>query len=1172
VFGAASAAPAACPPPGDCAVPGGGPKKTDCIVEYTGVVPNDPPRKPTRVRCTDGDAACDADGLPNGTCRFEIAACVNDPDPRLPTCPPAGTGDLTSFRVENTRPTSPRFDSQLDAVERAVAALLPTGAPACTAPVAVTVPLRVRRGAFRKSRKQIVSTGTTAGRKRDRDRLVLTCEPSDRLGRPDATFALAKVITEPAELIEGPLARGRLGDVLLANERIQVVIQQPGRVMFGIGAYGGNIIDADRNRSDGERDNFEEWAPGINIENTPNYTSVVVLNDGANGQPAVVRATGPDDLLDLINPSSVIAGFGFTFPATADDRDLPVEVQTDYVLEGGQSWVTVETTITNTSGEALGLFFTDYLNGSGQVELFQPAYGFGEPLVTQPCPEASYRPCTAGTCDLCNFVAYAGEDGAAGVSYGYIQAENGSSVFTVSGVSVPLLGRTAVLVLVGLQGPNITVPPLGSTTVTRWFAVGDGSVASIAEIRNEILGVGDTGTLAGTVTSGGRPLAGADVVVLGDAAAGPGTSLNVVDHFRTAADGSYRGTLPAGTYTVRANRDGRLFGTPDPATVVVAAGASATQDFALPAPGLLRVTVTDEASAPIPAKVQLVGFDPSPDPLNTQTIAVVENTTGVFGEQREDGLAHGIAFVTFAGRTGDTGEAEVEPGSYQLAVSHGPRYSAAVQPLTIEAGTRTTVAVQLARVVDTPGFVSGDFHVHSIDSPDAEVSRAERVTTMLAEGMDFFTPSDHDIQVDFTPTLAAMGVADLISTAPGVEITTFDYGHFNSWPVTADPAALDGGGVDWGRAGVEAGADFPSAGSYNLTPAEIFAGAHADPRMNLIQINHVASFFGADGLDVDTAEGGTGPPQSHATGASRRLDPALANYFDAGFDALEVWIGTDGRSGDLATFLGLNIGDWFNLLNQGILRSGVATSDTHQRRTTQINARTYIASAVTAPGQLAAEAERLAASVVAGTAFGTNAPFVTVTATAASTGETAGLGVGEGTMLATTDGRVDVRVAVTSPLWAPFDEIEFYVNNAPQPYDHDGNPATRDRYRVIEDFSRRAGADFTVDTVEDVPAIPGASHLEASYTLALTGLTADAWIVVVVRGNDSATCPDCTTLSRPLFPVVPNSLRQTGNTTLADLTDGNLDEGGVLALAFTNPLYVDVDGGGWSPPGVRLTP
>src|SRR5262249_49124530 len=162
---------------------------------------------------------------------------------------------------------------------------------------------------------------------------------------------------------------------------------------------------------------------------------------------------------------------------------------------------------------------------------------------------------------------------------------------------------------------------------------------------------------------------------------------------------------------------------------------------------------------------------------------------------------------------------------------------------------------------------------------------------------------------------------------------TFDYGHFNAWPVTIDPGQVQGGAVDWGRAGVAPGQDFPSLGSYNLSPAEIYAAAHADTPGNLIQINHIRSHFSTERLHIhapDPAGGAPGPPQPHTPPLARRLDPALTNLFDAGFDALEVWIGTDGRTGDLDHFVGENLGDWFNLLNQGFLKTGVADSDTHQ--------------------------------------------------------------------------------------------------------------------------------------------------------------------------------------------------------------------------------------------------
>src|ERR1051326_2814050 len=397
----ASFAHAACP--GSCSAPGGGLPRTDCIVEFDGVTPNYPASRPSRVRCTDGDPACDTDGTANGVCHFLVRGCLNNTDPSVPGCTPS---DVASFAVSNRSLGHPKHDPQLQAIEDAVLALgLPSSSAVCSAPQPIELPLRVRGGRFALSKKTIKATARTSGGTVDVDRVKLSCLPSPLFPSPGATYSIAKEITAPAELIEGTLSRGRLGDFLLANDKIQVVIQQPGRVMFGIGPYGGNIIDADRQRPSGnERDNFEEWAPAINIENTANYTNVSVLNDGSNGMPGKIRATGPDDLLDYVNASSVVAGFGFTFPAGADDHDLPVDVQTDYTLEPGKTYVKVETTLTNTGAAPLDIYFGEYLNGSGQVELFQPTYGFGEPLLTDPpCPASTFAPCTAGMCDLCDF-------------------------------------------------------------------------------------------------------------------------------------------------------------------------------------------------------------------------------------------------------------------------------------------------------------------------------------------------------------------------------------------------------------------------------------------------------------------------------------------------------------------------------------------------------------------------------------------------------------------------------------------------------------------------------------------------------------------------------------------------------------------------------------------------
>src|SRR6185295_14605014 len=122
--------------------------------------------------------------------------------------------------------------------------------------------------------------------------------------------------------------------------------------------------------------------------------------------------------------------------------------------------------------------------------------------------------------DLCDFVAWSGEDLATGVSYGYIHGINNTSTFSTSGVNVSILGRRVATVLIGAATENFHMNPANTAgdaiTITRYFALGDGSVGAIADIRNTVRGVSNTGTLSGVVSGpGSLPLANADVVVIG---------------------------------------------------------------------------------------------------------------------------------------------------------------------------------------------------------------------------------------------------------------------------------------------------------------------------------------------------------------------------------------------------------------------------------------------------------------------------------------------------------------------------------------------------------------------------------------------------------------------------------------------------------------------------------
>src|SRR5262249_60414769 len=70
---------------------GGGSLLTDCyaLFELAADVPLSASSFPT-VTCTDGDPSCDADGMPDGVCRFDVRVCVHVPGVGEGRPPPGG--------------------------------------------------------------------------------------------------------------------------------------------------------------------------------------------------------------------------------------------------------------------------------------------------------------------------------------------------------------------------------------------------------------------------------------------------------------------------------------------------------------------------------------------------------------------------------------------------------------------------------------------------------------------------------------------------------------------------------------------------------------------------------------------------------------------------------------------------------------------------------------------------------------------------------------------------------------------------------------------------------------------------------------------------------------------------------------------------------------------------
>ena len=218
---------------------------------------------------------------------------------------------------------------------------------------------------------------------------------SEVAGDPHA-FRGAGVVKKSMYLIGGPLAQGRVGDLLLQNDKIRVIIQKPRR-NAGVALYGGNIIDADILRPAGEpgRDNFGITFPLINISWTPFYKRLEIINGDFSKGPIIVRATGILTVYDYIQ-TSIIVPFAklalsfhpkLFFPTQFNDildpfRTLPrlkaisTTVVTDYILRQDQPYVILQTYLQNSGTQPVKMPVGDWINPSGTLETFVPKTGF----------------------------------------------------------------------------------------------------------------------------------------------------------------------------------------------------------------------------------------------------------------------------------------------------------------------------------------------------------------------------------------------------------------------------------------------------------------------------------------------------------------------------------------------------------------------------------------------------------------------------------------------------------------------------------------------------------------------------------------------------------------------------------------------------------------------------
>lgn len=131
------------------------------------------------------------------------------------------------------------------------------------------------------------------------------------------------------------------------------------------------------------------------------------------------------------------------------------------------------------------------------------------------------------------------------------------------------------------------------------------------------------------------------------------------------------------------------------------------------------------------------------------------------------------------------GELVLPAGQCEVLASRGIEWTLDRQTIEIPAGGRVEVTLEISPAVDTTGLVGGDFHLHTLThSGHGDSNMPERIVSLLGEGVDFAVATDHNRNIDYRPTIEALGATDGITSMVGNEVST-PAGHFNAFPLDA---------------------------------------------------------------------------------------------------------------------------------------------------------------------------------------------------------------------------------------------------------------------------------------------------------------------------------------------------------------------------------------------------
>ncbi len=793
------------------------------------------------------------------------------------------------------------------------------------------------------------------------------CDGDDTGETGPVGFASVWVLEQAGQAHLGPLAQAVPGDVVMENDHVRVTLQKPGRAIQ-LNPFGGNIIDAGVVEADGSAwDRFGEAGLFINAAFTCDPQSYTVVSDGSDGE-AVVTFEGPAARSGFVDAAvGLELMMGLDLPV--DSEDVPSwDIALTYRLRADEPFVRIETVVTNTGGESTPLQPAWLVHGGLAENLYRGLGGFTTlPTTTLGALLPTSDETTYG------FAPLPFQPGTHGAAY-------------MAGGSVILHDVSLFEILDWPDAAAVDLAPGDNYAFEDVFAIGEDLDAVMSQLWSEAEEPPAMASVTGTVTEEGSGLALEGVEIVAYVA----DSSEVLAGTRSDGAGEWSLSVPEGPVELVWGQEGRPFasGTEDPEKLEISAYVEATQDLELPATGALTVRVTDIDGDPLPARVAVVGLDPSPPHR-------------AFDWQDLDPLPPGVSRILDLPPDGLT--IRLEPGDYDVVVTRGMEYDAVIEAIDLAADEEATVEATLHRVVDTEGWMSGDFHNHAAPGPDLVMTNAERLYNLAAEGLEVRAETNHATVTDLTEHAAELGLDPWITSIPSQEITTFDYGHFSTFPMEYKPEEPNGGAYDW----------------EGMSPTEIIAWAQEQEREQVIHVYHpraIPTSFEAQNYFtvIDLVYGESGPyvgPDAYDPMAAGV--PVGATMFGPGFTAIEVmtWLNVQGLS------------DWFNLLSAGHAITATANSDSHTTRVESSGwPRNFVYVGYDDPALL--DEDGYVEALNDRRSSGSFGPFVTLEASLADGSAT----IMQGELLSVEDQEVVVSARVQAPTWVPVDTLDFYAD------------------------------------------------------------------------------------------------------------------------------------------------